>query len=342
MLQNNRILWVDIAKGIGILLVLIGHISQNQYISSFIYSFHMPLFFMISGYLYNNKKNYIKKKIKSILIPYLFFAIISFIYWYCIERNLREQDVSPINAFINIWLARGGNSNYVFNIALWFLPCLLFVEIIFHLLQRRIKNNKILSVIIFIFSIIGYIYAKLNLVRLPLCIDISFTAIAFYFLGYLWRNECEYYFEKLKLSKVTKIFIFGICFLFIAVFSQFSTNIDMNNLQFPFYICLYILPIVGFFMIYIISTVIKQNKILQYLGNNTLIIMGVHEPIKRIIIELLHRIFKIQTEILRVNFIWIILTTIVLLLVCLPIIYIINNYLPFLIGRKKEKRNVTN
>ena len=79
-MSNNRILWVDIAKGIGILLVLIGHVSQNSYISSFIYSFHIPLFFIISGYLYKNKKNYIRNKTTTILIPYLFFSIISFIY----------------------------------------------------------------------------------------------------------------------------------------------------------------------------------------------------------------------------------------------------------------------
>lgn len=60
--SNNRIAWVDIAKGIGIVLVLIGHISQNKNLHYFIYSFHMPLFFIISGYLYSEKEQYVRKK----------------------------------------------------------------------------------------------------------------------------------------------------------------------------------------------------------------------------------------------------------------------------------------
>lgn len=338
MKQKSRITWVDIAKGIGILLVLMGHISHNQHISSFIYCFHMPLFFIISGYLYNDKEHYIRKKIKSILIPYLFLAIISFVYWYFIERNLRNQGNNPLDVFLNIWLARGGNDNYIFNVALWFLPCLLTVEIAFHFLIKKVKNIKILSVFMLALSIIGYIYAKLNLVRLPFCIDIAFTAIVFYFFGYLWRRNGETYFEKLKLSKRSIYIIILLCFSITAILSQLIGNIDMNNLQYPLYPLLYILPIIATFMVYLISLVIKENKILQYLGRNTLIIMGVHEPIKRVLIEVINRLLNIQTEILRTNIFGIVFVTIILILVCIPIVFIINNYLPFLIGRKKGER----
>lgn len=338
MQQNKRIVWVDIAKGIGILLVLIGHISQNPYISSFIYCFHMPLFFIISGYLYKDKPQYIRKKMKTILLPYLFFAIISFVYWYFIERNIRGQTVNPINIFLNIWLARGGNDNYIFNVALWFLPCLLIVEIVFHSLIKRIKSIKHLSVVMFIFSILGYAYAKLDLIRLPFCIDVALTAIVFYFFGYCWKNKLESNF--IKFNKIRKSILFCICLLVTIILSQLITSIDMNNLQYPFYIFLYILPIFGFLIIYIISTSIKQNKILQYLGTNTLIIMGVHEPIKRALIEIIHRILNISIEMLRKNFLGIIFVTIILTLICIPIIFIIKRYLPFLIGRKKEKEYV--
>ena len=52
----KRINWIDQAKGIGILLVVIGHMNIPQDLSKIIFSFHMPLFFFISGYLYNEKK----------------------------------------------------------------------------------------------------------------------------------------------------------------------------------------------------------------------------------------------------------------------------------------------
>ena len=81
----GRIQWIDIAKGIGIILVIIGHVSINANINDFIYSFHMPLFFIISGFLYKPKKNFVKNKVRSILIPYFVFSIVSFIYWFFIE-----------------------------------------------------------------------------------------------------------------------------------------------------------------------------------------------------------------------------------------------------------------
>ena len=70
--------------------------------------------------------------------------------------------------------------------------------------------------------------------------------------------------------------------------------------------------------------------------------MCIHEPIKRIVIELLHIITGISTEILRTNFIYIIIITIILTIIIMPAIFIINKYLPFLIGRKKGEKNANN
>lgn len=54
-MEINRIEWVDIAKGIAILLVVLGHtglaVGSARYLDAFIYSFHLPLFFVLSGYL---------------------------------------------------------------------------------------------------------------------------------------------------------------------------------------------------------------------------------------------------------------------------------------------------
>lgn len=54
--MKERETYIDIAKGIGIILVVIGHLHGiNHIIHDFFYLFHMPLFFIISGYLYNHK-----------------------------------------------------------------------------------------------------------------------------------------------------------------------------------------------------------------------------------------------------------------------------------------------
>lgn len=54
--RQTRIEWIDIVKGIGLLCVILGHLSApNQIARILVYSFHMPLFFFISGYLYKSK-----------------------------------------------------------------------------------------------------------------------------------------------------------------------------------------------------------------------------------------------------------------------------------------------
>ena len=74
---NNRIIWIDLVKAIGIILVIIGHGIQEynlnmNFLEVIIYSMHMPLFFILSGYLFKyhseaNLKDTIKKKFKKML-----------------------------------------------------------------------------------------------------------------------------------------------------------------------------------------------------------------------------------------------------------------------------------
>ena len=337
--SNNRIAWVDIAKGIGIVLVLIGHISQNKNLHYFIYSFHMPLFFIISGYLYSEKEQYVRKKAKSILLPYLLWSIVSFLYWVLIERNLRAQNLNPMIPATNILIARGGEDNYIFNVALWFLPCLFVTEVMFNFLKKRIKNIKILSIIILFFSILGYTYSKLNLIRLPFCLDIALIAIGFYFLGYLWKQKIEIAFKQFN-NKIWKSYIIiGVMTIVTVVVSQINYGMSMNSLKFNNYFFTYIASISGCLVIYIISNVINRNRILEFLGRNTLIIMCIHEPIKRILIEVIHKVTNISTEFLRNNIFGIIFITTILLMVLVPCIYIINRYFPVLIGKSKKNVN---
>ena len=73
----ERSKWIDVYKGIGIILVVSGHIF-NGLIRDLIFLFHMPLFFFISGYLFKSKNyfNYFTKKSLSLLLPYVSFLIV--------------------------------------------------------------------------------------------------------------------------------------------------------------------------------------------------------------------------------------------------------------------------
>lgn len=79
MSLNSRIIEIDIAKGILILFVLLGHSPICEWIGACINSFHMAAFFFISGLTYNYKGNlghFLGKKTKGILLPYLEFSVV--------------------------------------------------------------------------------------------------------------------------------------------------------------------------------------------------------------------------------------------------------------------------
>lgn len=91
MARNSRLTALDSLRGFGILLVVLGHTSWSAGLVSWIFSFHMPLFFIISGMLFHERQflDSFKKKAARLLIPYLFFGIVTFAYWALIERRLR-------------------------------------------------------------------------------------------------------------------------------------------------------------------------------------------------------------------------------------------------------------
>ena len=190
-MEEKRNKSIDILKGIGIIFVILGH--MQRYIPTnlliYIYSFHMPLFFYISGYLY--KKNYEEKTIKEYLIkrskeliyPYISLNVINFI-WYALKTQSFNELIKYCISFLY--------SNYIFEInyvgAIWFLLCLFVVEVLYFILKKKITNKNVFSVIICSLFGIGIVVAEFVNIRLPFWIDIALFGIFFYHIGNLVKE----------------------------------------------------------------------------------------------------------------------------------------------------------
>ena len=303
--SKYRIEWIDIAKGIGIVLVIIGHVSKNKILNNYIYSFHMPLFFIISGYLYKEKTKFVKNKIKTILIPYFIFSILSFSYWAIIERFFRKQEISPLIAFSNIFIAKGPSENFVYNVALWFLPCLFITQIVFHFIYKNTKKSY-RFIIILIISILGYIYPNIINIRIPFCIDVSMTAIMFYYIGFIFK-QIEKNIIIIKNKKVILLLLIGMISIYIN--SKIDQCTGMIELKFgKSYFLFYLIAIIGSYTVYLISNKIKL-KYLTWIGEHSLHFMCIHEPIKRVIIIIYAKILEYDFELVRENIIHSLLIT---------------------------------
>lgn len=339
--KDNRIEFLDTAKGIGIILVIIGHVSTNALINNWIYSFHMPLFFIISGYISGESigiistKKFLKKKARSLLIPYFLFSILSYLYWVIIERNIRGENNSIIKPFINIFIAQGGSNNYVFNVVMWFLPCLFVTEIIYYFINKN-NNKKIVGKVLILSSMIGYLISKYVNVRLPWTLDIVFTSLVFYGVGNLILDNNVKFISKDKIY-YKNIIISVSLFLCLTVTSLWNKGVDMNNNIIPNYFIFYISAFLGIIFTINISKKIKLSFV-KYLGKKSLILMLVHEPIKRIVIKLVELLTKIKVEVLRTNIISILICSLIIIIIIIPMIIIIDKYIPFIIGKSNQNK----
>ena len=320
--NTQRLDWVDNLKGIGIILVVLGHVSINKYLNDIIYSFHMPLFFIVSGFLFNfsNKDNYVLKKVSCLIVPYFKFCFIWFMYWFIFERFIRGGNVSITQQFFNIFIAKGGSENYYYNAVMWFLPCLFITEIIFYHLNRVIKNDKIIYLVIIVFSLLGYLNSKYNSFRSPWLIDVMLTTIGFYAFGYYILPK----YNNLKIENSKSIINF-IIFIFMLSVPKYIGRFDLNSNIIPNYYMLYIYGILSTILIVNISKNINF-KIIKYLGMNSLFIMCMHEPIKRIVIKVTSIVAKIEEDFIRNNFAWIIIISIILISILIFIKYLLDNY----------------
>ena len=133
--MSNRIEWLDIAKGLGIFCIVIGHNAVTQWLYNWVYSFHVPLFFIISGYFYRPRgwRETLAKGWKQLLRPMLLTILIAqalmlFLY---VRRGFWSGP--PVGEWlIDVMTDRG--DGHVF--ALWFLAALFWGKLWMYLMER--------------------------------------------------------------------------------------------------------------------------------------------------------------------------------------------------------------
>ena len=308
----KRVHYLDYAKGIAIILVVLGHICNEGNIKTYIYSFHMPLFFIISGYLFNYSnlnsfKEFIYKRINGILIPYCTFSIINILGYYLLSRL--SLIALKTNLLESIKLCGIG--------ALWFLPVLFIAETIF--MFCKLNSKKFIYPVLIFIGVSGIALLIWALTRsfIALILIRSMISLIFIIIGYSLCNVIKNL--NLKWYQIAIITILNIA---LAVINGY---VDLWGIQFNNIIFYFINSILGSLNIISISKKIN-SKLLSFWGRNTLIIMATH--------QLILNMFSKINIVNELNFIT---KLILVLLIEYPIIVLINNYVPFLLGKFKKK-----
>lgn len=181
---NNRNIALDIAKGIGILLVIVGHTAGLKHIcQEMIYCFHMPLFFIIAGYLYHRQdiKSLFAKSAKRLLLPWIITLLL------IIVSCLLVGDKSEAWGFMQgILFPDGSREDNILwpgihsSGAIWFLPALFWCRIIYAMIEQRLGNKSIYVTVLLTVMAVSLGRFVLNL---PLAIQTGCSALVFYEFG---------------------------------------------------------------------------------------------------------------------------------------------------------------
>jgi acyltransferase len=331
-MSSNRIKWIDTCKGIGIILVIIGHTPIDPIARSIIYAFHMPLFFFISGYFFSadkhkNVKNYTISKFKTLLIPYISFSIIAFLFL----RFLFDQPIAK-RVFLEEMIISKRN-NISFDDPIWFLTSLFTIEIIYYLLAKYIKNSKALLLIIILIAFMSTVVFKVfsggNI--LPWSLDQSLYYLIYFGFGHFIKKIN--FFEKN--SKNTFIVSINSLLFITLVFSQRLYYEIWSFFRLPASLFSFIdaimWAILGISLVVFLAKFLSSIHVLNFLGRNSLILMSLHIPLGFNFYHSLVR-GRLNIEIINLNLFGI-AVTLFTILILIPICLLITKYFPFILGR---------
>jgi len=321
---NDRNHILDLVKGIGIFLVVFGHITHIPCLREYIWNFHMPLFFFVSGVLFNEKDNFsihIKKRFKSIIVPYVLFFFITYAYWIILERHTRGSEYPPIHQLLGLLYGTYEGNHLYFNGALWFLPCLFCTDLLFYT-TNKLSHNSIVYQIGFL--CLGYALGSFcqqnGYTFFPFGLHTALVALTFYGIGFFSKSIIRKAPPKISLDHRL-----GICFLLCSlVYVQYQCigiyHGSISKANIPFIM----LAIIGIVVTLNISYLIQKNSIIEFLGKNSLIFFVFQEQAYRAILFCMSFILHIPIETLRTNLIGNFTATVITFICIIPLCFLWN------------------
>lgn len=350
-MEKKRIYYLDIAKGIGVILMILGHVPDLSMPSRrFVTSFHMPLFFVISGMIIcateedaRNGREIFKRKFCSIMLPYFIFSVLSLLLEIFCTGVLKNGTWEVFREHLFATVCLSGASVF------WFLPALFFGEIIFLWVRKKSSAPACgaLAALLAALAYLGYLGGN----RLQAVYDAAgwypylhlflnavlraFFAAAFIAIGYFGHRLLR----RIPAGILRNLIPGALLMALTALVSQRNGVTDMNYMVYNNIFLYLITSVSGSFGILFLSRALegwRQTPPLRacmYYGRNSLIVMMTHAPFyimyfaARITYGVNNHIFPLGQVLLCA------MMTGLVLVIEIPVCEIMNRYFPFLLGR---------
>jgi len=324
--------FIDIAKGIGIILVILGHLNiSGQYSRNIIYAFHMPFFFVLSGAFSHTNigfKQYFVKIFKRLYIPFVVFLVIDTFIGLLIAI-LKGTNIFSV--LLNGIYSLIGFKFNTYNLPLWFL----FVLFIIQMAYFWVNKSKILKIIVVVLGCLIVMTSK-NIEYIKGCLYIiAIPCFSFYILGDTLKKYIISISEKVN-EYTCKYLVISSLFLGILAFCSIKNGIvEMIKYSYGNWGLFFINALAGTYLLLVISAFLTRFKVisksLSFLGRNSIVILVTHYYICRIILP------KVMADLGLYQYLYSYITQgiVLVLVICLmvPTILFANRHLGIIFGK---------
>lgn len=330
VMTSSRIEYIDFAKGLAILLVIYDHVfyyytGTIDVWHDLVKTIHIPTFFILSGYLLKDKKTvseYLKGKINTLLVPFFAFWLILGNLIPVVFSAMGSNTYSQWNLdclLFGIW------NEEMLEGPLWFLWALFWVSSFYYILYKAVFKSST-HVIIPIALLVGLIGVGLGThqISLPLYLDSILTAFLFYGMGHLFA-KCNL-FEKIAVQKrwILIVAVCGILFTKMLVGDNSYVSNEFHSTVSRMLFC----SILGSLSIILLSIGINRNRMINFLGKNSLVLVCIHLFIMRILIKV-EGLFLPEKDLLFLSIL--LIATIIISSLFIPLL---NKVAPAILGKK--------
>ena len=279
--NNSRLGYMDTAKGIAIAAVVVGHVYTSHSMPGLvIFSFHMPLFFIISGFFVKNLnlQRTVCKSAKGLLIPYVVGTVMEMLAEICLNPgktgldNVKTLFVDMIGGFCKgLDIFPGFQSTWL----LWFLPCLFVARVLFVLFMKLTEKSKhqwaVRTIIFMLFTFAGMVMSATS--YYPWSMEIAFITLPLLYFGYMLREH--------KVLENKHRFIFaGIALVIWVIMLCQGLYIEFAMHYWPgAFLTLFESMIASFVVLcfcQLLDKVAVINKAIRWVGRNSLVILLFH------------------------------------------------------------------
>lgn len=356
-MKGKRLDYLDMARGIGIILVAVAH---SQYcaesVRTVITAYLMPLFFVVSGIVAftigeekRSMRDILKRKARGLLVPYVIFsAIYLAIYGGYYYGKMHVGTWDQIEGYLIQTFGLGGMS------VLWFLTALFFSEIAFLFLLKKCGKQKVIAVLVSVVLVAAatvihpYFLTRFPQTTIPLRLVFellytwlrSMLGVGFLMLGYCLAPLFERL-DQVVTDTSRRVALVVFCMLGLVLtgwLSLYNGHVDMRYMAFNRTWLYYLNTVLGSTFLLLFCKYGKNVRGLCYLGANSLIIMLTHLDClyMREAIEI-GMFFATRSPRAKVYCLYLGIA-LSLLAMELVTIYVVNHFVPFVIGKKYPKR----